>query len=52
MVREGYKYDGLYDWVKRKIVQREKLEVIGTGVDSVTDRASVLADRSRERGAG
>ena len=47
MVRKGYKYDGLYDWVKRKILRREKLEVICIGVGPVTDRASVvLTDRS------
>jgi len=47
MVREGYKYDGLYDWVKRKRAEAAVKDPAAGEVRSDRRRPS---DRSRERG--
>ena len=51
MVREGYKYDGLYDWVKRKRAEAAVKDPAAGEVRSDRHRSRPSADRSRERGA-
>ena len=55
MVREGYKYDGLYDWVKRKRAEAAVKDGPVAGVKDATkgrsDRhRSRQSDRNRDRG--
>jgi len=55
MVREGYKYDGLYDWVKRKRAEAAVKDGPVAGLKDATkgrsDRhRSRPSDRNRERG--
>merc|ERR1712224_646739 len=50
MVREGYKYDGLYDWVKRKRAEAAvKDPVVGLKDASRSDRHRRPSDRPRDR---
>ena len=46
MVREGYKYDGLYDWVKRK---RAEAAVKDGPVAGLKDATKGRSDRHRSR---